>query len=639
MENNVVNVAFILDDGFVIPTATAITSLIENKNVNTVLRINLVVSNLEECNVNLFKSYNNNKDIFINIVFSDSDKYRLLHVYDSTKPCCATISALLKFDLPILFEKYDKILYLDGDIIVQKDLSDLYNTDLDDNYVAAVKDSGRIYYKSESTKHIKNYFNSGVMLLNLKKMREDNVTKKLFELKANSNDNSLMDQNIFNILFENQVCFKDIKYNFLYLNLVRAKKKYKISEINDLYHSKYKNLLEIYKKAYIIHFSSKDKPWKFKNSLCSNLWLSYFKKTPFYKEDLEIQTLVKDDSDILCENRKFKCFRRIIIRSHKNKLYSSFFVLGIKFNFRDKKLEDIEKNSIISLTSYPARINTVEQTIKSLLNQTLNPKKIVLALGEDNFPNKENDLPESLRSLLSDKFEILWTPKDLRSYKKLVPALKEYPNDIIVTADDDVIYKKDWLEKLYEAYKKEPSLIHCHRAHRITFDKNKKIMPYLEWVWGVKKVKPSFNNFFTGAGGVLYPPNVLNKDVFNIELFQKLAPLADDIWFWAMAVLNDIKVNVIKKGYVQLEYVENTQDNGLFNFNVNESKNDEQLNNVLEKYPQILEKLDKKKFRNVSFLQSLFSITNLPSKEGKWYRTVYFLGFKLSFRNKKKEGK
>ena len=76
--------------------------------------------------------------------------------------------------------------------------------------------------------------------------------------------------------------------------------------------------------------------------------------------------------------------------------------------------------------------------------------------------------------------------------------------------------------------------------------------------------------------------------------------------------------------------------------NVTGKKNDEQLQKVLEYYPQIVEKLDKKKFKRpskISFIMRLFSITNKPSKDDKWYKVVYILGFKFSFRNRNKETK
>ena len=208
--NNAVEIAFILDEGFVIPTSVAITSLVKNKNKDTNYNIYLIASNLSDYSIDKFYKYSS-KSIAINIIKSDSIKYKNYHQFDSKKPCCASISALLKFELPNLLPDLDKILYLDGDIIVKKDLSILYKTNLDDNYAAVVKDSGCIYYhSSESIKNLKNYFNSGVMLLNLKKMREHNMPEKLLDAKRNSSDMSLMDQNIFNILFENHVKFMDI---------------------------------------------------------------------------------------------------------------------------------------------------------------------------------------------------------------------------------------------------------------------------------------------------------------------------------------------------------------------------------------------------------------------------------------------
>lgn len=284
-----------------------------------------------------------------------------------------------------------------------------------------------------------------------------------------------------------------------------------------------------------------------------------------------------------------------------------------------------KEDLVISLTTYPARIDTVNQTIKTLLNQSFKPKKIVLVLGEDKFLNKENDLPENLKTLLNDKFEILWTSKDLRSYTKLIPTLKKYPNDIIVTADDDIIYPKDWLENLYNAYKKSPNMIHCHRAHGIICDKKKGILPYLNWNWEMINVKPSFNNFLTGVGGVLYPPKTLYKDILNNELFIKLCPTADDIWFWAMAVLNGTKINVVKNNYYKLIKIDSVQKETLAQYNVSNGGNDKQLQNVIEYYPQILKKLDK-----CTWTKRLFSITH-----SFLHMSIYILGIKFTFRIRK----
>ncbi len=250
---------------------------------------------------------------------------------------------------------------------------------------------------------------------------------------------------------------------------------------------------------------------------------------------------------------------------------------------------------IVSLTSYPERMYDVHFTVYSLLNQTKKLDMLILYLAEDEFPNMEEDLPQRLLKLKENGLTIRWC-KNLKSYKKLIPALTEFPNDIIVTADDDIYYPSDWLLKLYESYLKNPDNIHCHRAHRISF-KNNEIEPYKNWQTCINYGSTSPINFFTGGGGVLYPPNSLHKDALNEELFLKLAPNADDIWFYAMAVLNNKKIQVVEKPCNNIKYVNPKRELGaygegtLFLGKNSEGGNDHQLKNVLEHYPEIKEKI------------------------------------------------
>jgi len=200
---------------------------------------------------------------------------------------------------------------------------------------------------------------------------------------------------------------------------------------------------------------------------------------------------------------------------------------------------------IVSLTSFPARIAEVHFCIYSLLTQSLKPDVVVLWLGTDKFPNRERDLPDSLLKLRDNGLTIKWC-KDIKSYTKLLPALKEYPDDVIITVDDDVFYVRDTVKRLYEAYLRQPQYIHCWRAHAVTFDSDDNIMPYNSWPKCIRHRAPSCANFFTGVGGVLYPPHVFSDEIFNERVFMELAPRADDVWFWAMAVINHVKVNILK---------------------------------------------------------------------------------------------
>lgn len=159
------------------------------------------------------------------------------------------------------------MLYLDGDIIARDDLSELYNTELGDAYLAAVVDSGSIYVKNAYIERVSNYFNSGVMLLNLAQMRKDNLSQTLIRAKMEMTDSNLMDQNVFNVVCDGHMIPLPIRYNFLPVNLVRAKGKWTLGQINRLYGTNYANEAALFRDAAIIHFSSKDKPWK-NNRVC-----------------------------------------------------------------------------------------------------------------------------------------------------------------------------------------------------------------------------------------------------------------------------------------------------------------------------------------------------------------------------------
>jgi hypothetical protein len=242
---------------------------------------------------------------------------------------------------------------------------------------------------------------------------------------------------------------------------------------------------------------------------------------------------------------------------------------------------------IVSLTSFPQRIPEIFFNLYSLLDQTIKPDMLLLWLAVEQFPNKEKDLPKRVRDLDKYGVTIKWCA-DLQSYKKLIPALKEYPNDIIVTADDDIYYPQDWLELLYQSYLREPQFVHCHRAHRVTFDESGEIDSYNHWPNGISTDEPSYLNFCTTGGGALYPPGSLYQDVSRPDLFMKLCPTADDVWFWAMAVLNDRKIRVVDRNIAELialdPELEYEMKDGVTLYGINKNANDDQIKRVVDFY-------------------------------------------------------
>jgi lipopolysaccharide biosynthesis glycosyltransferase len=165
------------------PTCVAITSLLKNREQYVLYCIFVIAVDLRDENVKIFEEFESVWLVDIKIIRKTAQNLKQLHTFDNKAICVASISALLKFVLPNILSDLDKVLYIDGDVIIQKGLLELYNKDIKNFYSAAIKDSGRIYYIIKGTEHLKNYFNSGVLLLNLKKLRQEFIHEILIKTK------------------------------------------------------------------------------------------------------------------------------------------------------------------------------------------------------------------------------------------------------------------------------------------------------------------------------------------------------------------------------------------------------------------------------------------------------------------------
>lgn len=241
---------------------------------------------------------------------------------------------------------------------------------------------------------------------------------------------------------------------------------------------------------------------------------------------------------------------------------------------------------IVSLTSYGRRVNkVVYYTIVSILRQSFLPDRIILWLDNDNW--NEKNIPLCLNKLCSKGLEIKFC-EDLKSYKKLIPTLTEYPEDIIVTIDDDVIYTRNFLKQLWASHQQYPHQIHCTKALVPQWGnrQNFSLTPYTSWSEILPEQMDSCTfKFPVGVGGILYPPHALSLETTDIGLFTKLCPKADDIWFWSMALKNGtghIKIAMFKPFYsFDSIYQFFHHGSALTHSNAKEAGNDEQLKNVI----------------------------------------------------------
>lgn len=201
-------------------------------------------------------------------------------------------------------------------------------------------------------------------------------------------------------------------------------------------------------------------------------------------------------------------------------------------------IEQLQKKSlgaapvIVSLTSIASRLDLLHITIRSLFTQSLPPQKIILWLNE----SLASQTPISLLDLQCDQFEIRY--RDLNCpHRKLIFCLSEYPDTDVITCDDDVIYHTDWLKTLYNDHLIYPRDIIAHECRIIRINDDGVLAPYKEWTNVENAGAYDYWLMPIGYGGVYYPAKCLHTDATNKELFLKLTPRADDLWFKAMALL------------------------------------------------------------------------------------------------------
>lgn len=246
---------------------------------------------------------------------------------------------------------------------------------------------------------------------------------------------------------------------------------------------------------------------------------------------------------------------------------------------------------IVSLTSFPEAIKYAVPAIRSVLSGSVLPDKIVLYLTFDQF--KDCGIPDEILQLEDsyDIFDVRDYPHDIRSYRKLIPALVDFPDDVIVTVDDDVLYDKNMLKDLLKVHKEHPKAVIANRAKIVDPDKSYKKWKKLRWYdFLSSRIKINPKIIQTGVGGVLYPPYSLCKSMLDEKLFFKIAPTTDDIWFWAATVLNGQTVIPVPFGpHNKPRPVGKPKEISLksVNFKNGANRNDIALAEIMKRYPEL----------------------------------------------------
>ena len=280
---NKIPIAMATDNNYVYPTIVAMTSMLENKKESTYLDFHIMISGqVSEENRNRMSKL---QELYGNCSVTLVD---MKNAFDSTYITSSYITKATYYRLllPSILNQYDKILYLDGDIIVRKDLWEMYSIDLQDNYIGAVKDFGQIvwtlqpwatdYAQRLGVREADQFINAGILIMNLNKMREDNLEKAFDEYIPTLETRRLIlnDQDVLNATCYDKIKFISPEYNAMQ-HFNPSFNYDTMPTLVDCYD------MQEYKKACsdptIIHYTSGDKPWKGNQGRFYNEWDKYRK--------------------------------------------------------------------------------------------------------------------------------------------------------------------------------------------------------------------------------------------------------------------------------------------------------------------------------------------------------------------------
>jgi hypothetical protein len=263
----------------------------------------------------------------------------------------------------------------------------------------------------------------------------------------------------------------------------------------------------------------------------------------------------------------------LFLLRHETKLTKLQLTSLRRHNQRSKASVIAPVGPVVSVTTCGDRLHTVHLVLESIAAGSVLPSRLILWVDTaEAFSNRsaglERLVDRGLEINLSDNFG---------------PHTKYYPyllstdtfESPLVTADDDQLYSRWWLEGLVRSHRENPATVNCYRAHLMRIA-NGAISHYQAWR-PCESTYPSFLHFATGVSGCIYPPSLLNKLKLAGSEFRQLCPKADDAWLHVNAVRAGMKTRQIWSRPLRFPFVPGTQASGLYHDNVLMAQNDEQI--------------------------------------------------------------
>jgi lipopolysaccharide biosynthesis glycosyltransferase/uncharacterized protein YbjQ (UPF0145 family) len=268
-------VVYASDINYMVPTCTSIVSLLENKGpvTNYIIHILAPLDDLDssrEMVKPLIDKYG------AEVVIHPISEFKDVHIQISH----ITSPTYFRLALPSLLPEVSKCIYLDSDTVVEEDLSTLFRHNISDFYIAGVKAAGYHYPKDHAERHrekikiesMDRYVNAGVLVFNLKKIREDGIDKKFMLMSKKKYPSQ--DQDIINIACFDAIRHLPLKFNSMTKYLRVTSGKIVVDDIGKAVYDK-DELNEAIQKPTVIHFADKIKPWDSTTAVLADRWRHY----------------------------------------------------------------------------------------------------------------------------------------------------------------------------------------------------------------------------------------------------------------------------------------------------------------------------------------------------------------------------
>lgn len=275
---------------------------------------------------------------------------------------------------------------------------------------------------------------------------------------------------------------------------------------------------------------------------------------------------------------------------------------------------------IVSMTTIPQRMKRLSDNLPSLINQSYKFDKLVINI-DDNLTEEEYKWYDALKKQ-DQRIEINKAEAKWRSCNKLLPTLKKYPEDIIITLDDDVYYPKHSIRYLVEEYLRHPECIIAHEVNPIRFTD--------DYVTYINIVNPKLMQIEWGkylSNCALFPPHVFDgTDLYDYDKMMKCTNgTHDELWFWIQSTINGVQCIGLNYVYSFIpEVLEEYKENEYRLCEIN--NNNEQINRYMK---VINEMYGEKLLKSIKSKPTVFTLT----KDNIYAFLTLYNDIKMTYKN------